>query len=472
MTDASSEAIRTVIDRYAALSSDASAFAAALATPLPICVWANPLRLDRDTLIPLLAEDGLEGEPVGWSEHAVRLAPDARPGLSWLYRAGLMQVQEEAALLSVRLLDPKPGERVLDLCAAPGNKTAQIALALGNRGTVIANDISSGRLAALHAAISRLGLVNVTTTASNGAVYPTPDGYFDKVLADVPCSGEGTLRKVHGKHRPVSDKFRNWLTGTQRGLLRRAVDLCRPGGRIVYSTCTFAPEENEAVVDEILRERPQELRIIDRTIDGVPTSPGLSDWRDTPFHPDVARAHRLWPHSANTGGFFAVLLERTGGPEPLVAPAALERLSDADTVLEEFADRFGLSESAFAGLRVIHGGTRLKLIADDHARPELPPAAVSGLTLTRDRAKFPKLSTQAALAVGSQATRNVVDLQSDEMTPYIEQQEWAVEQSRLATCTGPGHVLIRFEGFPLGIAALRHRDNVWIIDSLFPKGWG
>ncbi|MBT5050598.1 MAG: RNA methyltransferase, partial [Rhodospirillaceae bacterium] len=321
--------------------------------------------------------------------------------------------------------------------------------------------------------ISRLGLVNVTTTGWNGTVYPAPDGYFDKVLADVPCSGEGTIRKIHGKHRPVPDKFRQWLTGTQRGLLRRAIDLCRPGGRIVYSTCTFAPEENEAIVDLILRERPDDVRIIDQTINGLPTSPGLQTWQDVSFHPDVANAHRLWPHVANTGGFFAILLERTGGPQPPVAPVAtVLQAEPGDPLLKDFSDHFGLPENAFAGQIVVHGGTRLKLLADDHARPEAPPPIVSGLTLTRDRAKFPKLSTQAAQAVGARATRNVIDLNYTEIETYIERGEWTVEEDRVTACDGPGHILIRHAGYPLGIAALRHRDKSWIIDSLFPKEWG
>jgi 16S rRNA C967 or C1407 C5-methylase (RsmB/RsmF family)/NOL1/NOP2/fmu family ribosome biogenesis protein len=473
VTDPSSEAIETVAHHYGALSGNAAAFAASLAEPLPQCVWANPLRLSRQELSELFRSEKLAAAPVPWSDHALRLPVDFRPGLSWLYRAGLMQIQEEAALLSVRLLDPRPGERILDLCAAPGNKTAQIATALGNGGTVIANDINVGRLAPLHAAISRLGLMNVTTTARTGTTYPAPDGFFDRVLADVPCSGEGTIRKGFGKHQPVPADFRQRLMGTQRALLRRAIDLCRPGGRIVYSTCTFAPEENEGVVDHILRERPGDIRIIGMTIEGLATSPGLTQWQETSFHPDLAKAHRLWPHLTNTGGFFAVLLERTGGPEPRPAAPAGERLSShAKILLNHFTTHYGLPENIFADLQLVHAGNRLRLLTRDHARPETPPPVVSGLTLTRDRADRPKLSTQAALTVGAQATRNVIDLDRGELDAYFEQDEWAVDGSRLKTCDGPGHVMIRHAGHPLGIAALRNRANVWIIDSLFPKGWG
>lgn len=252
-------AAAAVVTRYGTLSGDASSFEAALATPLPVTLWANRLRISGDRLAALLEADGLAVHKIPWQDGAFRLAADARPGLSWLYKAGLFQIQEEAAMLPVKLLDPKPGERVLDLCAAPGNKTAQIALALGNRGTVIANDVHSGRHAGLHVTIARLGLQNITTTAYDGASYPYEAGSFDKVLVDVPCSGEGTIRKGYGAHQPVSDDFRRKLCGLQRALLRRAIDLCRPGGWIVYATCTFAPEENEAVVDQVMRERRGEV---------------------------------------------------------------------------------------------------------------------------------------------------------------------------------------------------------------------
>jgi NOL1/NOP2/fmu family ribosome biogenesis protein len=181
----------------------------------------------------------------------------------------------------------------------------------------------------------------------------------------------------------------------------------------------------------------------------------------------------LWPHLTNTGGFFAVLLERTGGPEPRPAAPAGERLSShAKILLNHFTTHYGLPENVFADLQLVHAGNRLRLLTRDHARPETPPPVVSGLTLTRDRADRPKLSTQAALTVGAQATRNVIDLDRGELDAYFEQDEWAVDGSRLKTCDGPGHVMIRHAGHPLGIAALRNRANVWIIDSLFPKGWG
>jgi 16S rRNA C967 or C1407 C5-methylase (RsmB/RsmF family)/NOL1/NOP2/fmu family ribosome biogenesis protein len=420
-----------------------------------------------------LAEEDIASETVDWSDTALRLDVTCRPGLSWLYRAGLMQIQEESAMLSVRLLDPRPGQRILDLCAAPGNKTAQIAVALGNRGTVVANDRNVGRLAPLHAAISRLGLMNVTTTAHNGITYPAKDGTFDKVLVDVPCSGEGTIRKGVGKHRPVSDEFRHWLNGTQFALLNRATDLCRPGGRIVYSTCTIAPEENEAIVSQILAERARDLRVISTTVPGLHTFPGVTRWRDRTYAETVARSIRLWPHVSDTSGFFAVLFERTGlsteepDGEDWKTPSAI-----ASNSLENFSDHFGLPDGIFDQVRLIGGGNQRRLVANDHRLPEAPTAVAIGLPLTRDTAKYPKLSTQAAFAFGSAATRNVIDLERTEIDTYMAGGSFPVTRDRILNCDGPGQVMVKYQGFALGIARLRGSDDRWVVESLFPKRRG
>lgn len=465
---AATEAIDAVIARYGALSGDTDAFAAALSRPLKPCVWAHPLRLTRDRLAALLAAENVSSEPVEWSDTALRLDVNSRPGLTWLYRAGLMQIQEESAMLPVRLLDPKPGDRILDLCAAPGNKTAQIAVALGNRGTIVANDRNVGRLAPLHATISRMGLMNVTTTAHSGLTYPAANASFDKVLADVPCSGEGTIRKGMGSQKPVSDGFRKWLSGTQRALLNRAIDLCRPGGRIVYSTCTLSPDENEAIIDQILSDRADDIRVLAADIPGLQSSPGVTHWHDRSYADATARSLRLWPHITDTSGFFAVLLERTGQPSEF-ANDREPRRSGASSRLDQFSDYFGFPKSIFDHASVIGNGNQLRLMAKDHCPPESPPAVATGLALTRDRAKIPKLSTQAAVAFGRTATRNVIDMEREEVDLYMNRGTLSLAPGRVVSCDGPGHVLVRYRGFALGIGNLRKGDDFWLLDSLFPK---
>ncbi len=152
------------LSRYRELIGDWEAFRRSVDEALPGCIWANPLRLGREDLRHLLAKEGITAEPVDWHGQALRLPPEFRAGAHWGYAAGLFQTQEEVAMLPVRLLDPRPGERILDLCAAPGNKSAQIALAMGNRGTLLANELKPQRIAALRQTIKRLGLTNISIT--------------------------------------------------------------------------------------------------------------------------------------------------------------------------------------------------------------------------------------------------------------------------------------------------------------------
>lgn len=294
--------------RYQALVDDWAAFVQALWRPLPVCVWTNTLRTTPEQLKAMLEAEGLAPVPLAWRSDAFRLPPNSRPGNRLTYVLGHYHVQEEVSLLPVPLLDPKPGERVLDLCAAPGGKTAQIAARLQNRGTVVANDSNPLRLRQLSGTIERLGFVNVTTTLHDGANYPLESGPFDRVLVDVPCSCEGNFRK----DPQVADAFAGApeLCGLQTALLHRAVMLCRPGGRIVYATCTFAPEENELVVDAVLHRWGGALRLLPVRLEAFRSAPGLTEWNGRRLHPSLVYALRVWPHLNDTGGFFVAVLER------------------------------------------------------------------------------------------------------------------------------------------------------------------
>lgn len=468
--DKTSLAVEAVIKRYGELSGHEAAFKASLGKALPVCLWANTLRITAENLVDSLNSEGIQAVPISWNEGAFRLPATDRPGRSWLYKAGLFHIQEEAALLPVKLLAPQSGEFVLDLCAAPGNKTAQIAIALNNCGTVIANDKHAGRLAPLHAATARLGLVNVTTTAIDGINFPLESGPFDRILVDAPCSGEGTIRKGPGKHTEVPENFRDWLRGTQRSLLRRAIDLCRPGGRIVYSTCTFAPEENEEIIDRVLNEN-RDIRLIppEETIPGA--SPGITKWQGQNYSENLLKTVRLWPHKTDTGGFFAAIIEKTGNPTTL-PPTQMPKVGTAaQRVIDDFIKYFGLPRDNFNDLHTFHAGRRLKLISNDHQNSGLQCIQASGLTLTRDKAKIPKFSTEATLAFGHSATRNTIDIDANSRMDYLARKPLTLFPNQIKTCGNNGYVIVRSSGVALGVGILERHENAGTLKSLFPKNW-
>ncbi len=457
------------LERYRDLIDDWSAFADAMAAPMPACVWTNPSRIDPDGLAALLAEEGLDPQPLPWRPGAFRLAADPGAGRRWWYCAGLAHAQEGASEVPVALLDPRPGHRALDLCAAPGGKTAQIAFALDNRGTLIANDQAHARIRSLQGNLERLGVVNVTTTAIDGANYPAGAGQFDRVLVDAPCSGEGTLRRPGGPRPALGPEHSSRQAARQRALLRKGVQRLRPGGRLVYSTCTFAPEENELVVAAILDEFAGRVCLLPAALPGLVSAPGLTHWAGRALDPTLAGCLRIWPHHNDTGGFFAAILEKAADapaePEP---PAADLKPEPDPTWLAELQDYYGLPGDIWTRYRIHRQTTRgLHLAVADHVSPAQPAAESTGLFFHRTDPKRPKPSTAGALLIGPLATRRRMDLDADQAAAYLGHGDLSPTTAQLAA-GDRGQVLVGFRGYTLGVAVLHGSGT---LEGLFPRGW-
>ncbi len=295
-----------VFQRYLPLVDDPDAFLAACDRPLPLVVWANPLAIDPAVVEAALREAYPTAERVSWRPHTWRLPPGAKVGNWPMHVVGGLYVQEEAAVFAGDQVAAQPGERILDLCAAPGGKTAQMAVAMGDRGTIVANDRRIGRLASLRRTVGRLGLTCVTVTCHDGIRFPQ-DVLYDRVLVDAPCTCEGTARKSGRRSRKPDVRYRHTVVQIQKALLRRALSVTKPGGRVIYSTCTFAPEENECVLNAI---DPSLASIEPLTCMGLTVAPGLSEWGGRYLRPDIHHAARVWPHQNDTGGFFVACLRR------------------------------------------------------------------------------------------------------------------------------------------------------------------
>jgi NOL1/NOP2/sun family putative RNA methylase len=298
----------TVLDRYDPLVDETAAFRAACDRPLPSVVRVNTIKTTVERAEAALEEAGLTYEPVDWHDGLYRL-PDAQPGANWPYVHGWLHGQEEVSALPATVLDPQPGERVWDACAAPGSKTTQLAALMDDTGRVVATDDNLGRISALRSNAERLGVTNAAIThedARNHSLKPFDGARYDRALVDAPCSCEGTVRKN-------PDTLEDWtldhvegIAGVQKGILRRAIQATREGGTVVYSTCTFAPEENEAVLDHALAEEDCELLPLDLPL---AHAPGVTEWQGRSYDPSVERAARIYPHHNDTGGFFCAKLE-------------------------------------------------------------------------------------------------------------------------------------------------------------------
>jgi len=301
--------------RYRDMIPDWEAFEATRFTPEPTTIRVRRGKISAEELLPRLTAQGFRLAPVEGIADFYRLEDGPFSIAQTLeYWLGLFHIQQAVMALPSLALSPRPGDRVLDLCAAPGGKTAHMAELMEDRGALVAVDPKEKRLRALLANIYRLGHSNVLVIAGDGRQISV-SAEFDRVLVDAPCSAEGTFRRQEGKVPKRSASFVAHITAAQEALLRRGIALTRPGGSILYSTCTFAPEENEAIVNQVLIEGAvaiEEIRL------GLPHSPGLTEWKGEPFHPDLRHAWRIYPHQLNAGGLFMALLRKLpGGGNPL-----------------------------------------------------------------------------------------------------------------------------------------------------------
>jgi NOL1/NOP2/sun family putative RNA methylase len=473
------------LERYYPIIDDPKAFEEAVGRPQPLFVWTNTLRTTPRQLVDTLKQDGYDLTPLEWHPQAFRVSRrdgSESLGRHWAYLAGWFHIQEASSMIPALLLDPRPGARTLDLCAAPGNKTALMAQALENRGTVVANDVFWDRIRPLRSAIDRLGLLNVSVTCHDGTSYPGRAGQFDRVLVDVPCSCEGTTRRFPGllKRRPTRRVPRRFKK--QRLLLQSAVRLCRKGGRIVYSTCTYAPEENEAVVNAVLGEMPDEVRILPVGLPGLKTAPGLTAWAGESFQGDLQNSIRIWPHLNDSGGFYIALLEKIGNdpknavktpqikqPDFGPAPGSTQQIfNDADSIFEILRERFGIEPAAFEGLQLLKkSGRDIYAAVADHRPPHLANC-ISGLPLFHMHFRFPKLTTSCAAAFGRMANRNVVEASKGQLQNYLARKSFTLKKDQAHACDGgSGYVLVRFKNAVMGVGYYDKSEEA--VASLFPK---
>jgi 16S rRNA (cytosine967-C5)-methyltransferase len=267
----------------------------------PLVVRVNRLGVERDALVAELRARFPEAEPCRFAQGGVRLGRRGNPALDPAFLAGRFTVQDEASQLVVALLDPRPGDRVLDVCAAPGGKATALAERLAGEGEVLALDRNARRLDLVRRHARRLGLENLRC-AVRDASLPLADlaaeRGFDRVLVDAPCSGLGTLRRNPDARWRIGPADPPRLAETQLAILRQAAATLVPGGVLVYSTCTLLPEENEATVSAFLAEAPRFARM--RAEDAPAEARPLVG---------ADGCLRTFPHRHDADGFFAARLE-------------------------------------------------------------------------------------------------------------------------------------------------------------------
>ena len=274
-----------------------------MSAPPPFTIRVNRLKLERDALQKLLQAEGVTAVPCRYAPDGLTVTSSVSLPHLHCFAEGLFSVQDEASQLTTLLLAPRPGDTILDLCAAPGGKATYLAELTGDRCTLVACDRNPRKLALVREGTERLGIESITPTLLDATkpLERLQSGLFDRILVDAPCSGLGVIhRNPEGKWwKMPTDPAR--LAGTQLALLGNAATRLKPGGILVYSTCSTSLEENEQVVENFLNDHP--AFVIEPVSRILPQAAAMET---------ASGFFRSWPHRHGMDGFFAARLSKSG----------------------------------------------------------------------------------------------------------------------------------------------------------------
>jgi tRNA (cytosine49-C5)-methyltransferase len=287
------------LDRYEDLAP--KGFQEIVTTPLERSFRVNTLKANRTQIQKKFKEYGINLKQCEWYKDAFT-ADTAKIIGTPEHFLGQIYVQELVSMIPILAAEKeiKAATLILDGCAAPGSKTTQIA-ALNQKGLIVANELEYTRIRALKHNTEKTGCLNIQTTNLNFLRLPN-DYEYDVILLDAPCSGEGTCRKNPKIFLSWKEKDYKSYSGIQKQLIMKAYNLLKEGGTLIYSTCTFAPEENERVINHLLENTTAKIQEI--KIKNLKSREGITEWMGETYSPEVKKAMRIWPQDNDTGGFF------------------------------------------------------------------------------------------------------------------------------------------------------------------------
>lgn len=394
--------------------------------------------------------------PVPWEENGFYYGNGDAPGKHPYHAAGVYYIQEPSAMLPAAILNARPGERILDLCAAPGGKSVGIAEAMNGQGLLVSNEIHPARARILSENIERMGIKNaLVTNESPQSLANIFVEYFDRVMVDAPCSGEGMFRKNDEACAEWSLENIALCEKRQREILDCAASMLKPGGRIVYSTCTFAPEENEGTISRFLDAHTDFFICECESMEGM--SHGAPEWTSHPSE-GLERTIRLFPHKVMGEGHFAAVLEKKQGAGRGSCTNGLQKglrekdikeymefkaqylKTDLSGVLVRFKDQIYLAPSgapSLKGLKVLRPGLHLGTLKKNRMEP----------------------SHALALALKPQEVLNSFDLSADAAYAYLNGQTVEAQGEK-------GWYLMTVDGYGIGWGKL----SGTAMKNHYPKG--
>lgn len=409
--------------------------------------------------------------PVPWAEEGYYYDINERPGRHPLHDAGAYYIQEPSAMSAVAVLDPKPFERILDLCAAPGGKSTQIAGRMDGKGLLISNEIVKNRSEILSSNIERLGVKNaVVLNESPASLASRFQCFFDKILVDAPCSGEGMFKKEEAAALEWSNANVKMCHERQLSILEEAAKMLKPGGTLVFSTCTFNPTENEGTVSEFLHLHP-EFTVCESSCERF-FSQGHPEWTDNPVE-KIEHCMRLWPHKINGEGHFVALLHKEGilsTNAPSLPPKAGKGAKNSsfsekelfDFLVKEVGIDTALAEELTRKRNIVSFGENIYSLPDGISESDLKGLKVqrAGLCLAKSKKNRFEPAHSLALSLLPSQVASFADLSFEDAEKYLKGETISCDPSV------KGWVLVCYKGFSMGWG----KASGGIIKNHYPKG--
>ncbi len=462
------------MNRMAGLLGDKyPSFLSSLQLPALTGMRINTLKISPEEFLQLspLMLSGISWCPTGYIvDSGDEVIGWLSPGKHPYHNAGLYYLQEPSAMAAAEVLAPQPGETVLDLAAAPGGKATHLAALMNNTGVLVANEIHPKRMWDLVENLERCGVTNaIVTNESSEKLVQHFGEYFDRVLLDAPCSGEGMFRKSEVARREWKPGLVESCAVRQSAILEQAARLVKPGGHLAYTTCTFSVEENEGVIAGFLSRHPEfDLEVVQPSLGFQPAMP---EWVDLPSGHKINHAIRIWPHLSQGEGHFIALLVKQGssiknnGAQDGKYP--LKPKSHSNSAYPHSASHI-LDEFCQANLDLVFD--RARLILDGSYIYQLPASSpdLAGLrvirpgwwlgTITKNR-----FTPSHSLALGVKTVQVRFNLPlrigNPQLSAYLSGES-------LSNSGEDGWVLVTVDGYPLGWG--KRVQNV--IKNFYPHG--
>ena len=412
---------------------------------------------------------------VPWISNGYFYEAEDVPAKHPFYSAGLYYLQEPSAMTPASRLKVQPGERVLDLCAAPGGKATELGAALQGEGLLVANDINTARARALLRNLELFGISNsfVTNEPPHVLAERFPE-FFHKIMVDAPCSGEGMFRKNPAVVDSWQEKGPEYFSKLQREIIVQAADMLLPGGMMFYSTCTFSPLENEKTITHLLKERPDMEVIPMEDYEGF--AEGLTSYRGEVFDESCKLCRRIWPHKMSGEGHFMALLHKKNGTQQQVQQTVSQSSIWWEKCKGLNKEQKAAAEDFFSHVNIAYDEKRIDVRGDTLYYLPAPKYDGRGLHFLRNglfMGEFKKKrfepSQPFALALHAQDFDQVLDFPADDerLSRYLRGETLDVSDLIAGEKKRKGWQLVMVAGHPLGFGKLVNNN----LKNKYPAGW-